>query len=146
MYQFKPMSEDELNSPLLLDEGVYEFQVISSTRKQKNYPMAELYLKISGKNNFEFYLYDYLIFSTAPLNIRKIKHFCDATGFSEHYKKGEMPEELSSLKGILQLGIQNEKEKPGGGFYPKKNYVIDYLNNESIEINKELDNLSDIPF
>lgn len=129
MYTFNPMSEEEINAFSLMDEGVYDFEVVKSTRKvsKSNNPMAELNINVWDKEGKQHLIFDYLVFSTVPLNIKKVKHFCDATGLQEEYKKGQVPEELQGRSGKVQIGVQEEQPKPGGGFYPKKNCVIDYV-------------------
>jgi Protein of unknown function (DUF669) len=149
MYTFEPMTDDELNESSLIEEGIYDFQVVSSIKKisKSNNPMAELNIKVWDKEGKQHFIYDYLVFSNVNLNIRKIKHFCDATGFSSHYEKGQMPEELTSLCGRARIGIQSEKSNNNGGYYPKKNYVIDYIKNEHKDfIEKSINEISDIPF
>lgn len=123
MYTFTPMTEEEINAFNLMDEGVYDFQVVKSTRKlskSSNNPMAELSLNIWDKEGKTHLVFDYLVFSSVPLNIKKVKHFCDATGLAEVYKTGKMPEELENLSGKVEIGIQEEQPKAGGGFYAKK--------------------------
>ncbi len=45
----------------------------------------------------------------------------------KEYTKGEIPEELNGLNGKVEIGIQDQTPKLTGGFYPKKNIVIDYV-------------------
>jgi hypothetical protein len=128
-YQFDPMTEEEINTYSLIDDGVYDFQVLKSTRRtsKTGNPMAELQIQVWDKEGKIHPLFDYLVFTKVPLNIKKIKHFCDATGLIEEYKKGEIPENMSGLSGKVEIGTQDEQPKSTGGFYPKKNIVIDYV-------------------
>ena len=147
MYNFNPMTEDEFNQFQLIEDGVYDFTVAKSTRKQSKQgnDMAELQLLID--NNL---IFDYLVFSKVPLNIKKVKHFCDTTGLEDD-KKGALPETLERLKGKVHIGIQEEQPKFGGGFYPKKNIVIDYVVTDKGAVKVPLSGAesfvdSDIPF
>ena len=126
-FRFKVMTDSELNN--LLPEGVYSFEVNKSTRKvsKSGNDMAELGLVVWDASGKSHYLRDWLVFSDASLSIRKIKHFCDAVGLQESYKKGELPEDLERLSGKVKIGIEDEQPKADGGFWPKKNVVMDYV-------------------
>lgn len=133
-YNFNPMTEEEINSANLIENGVYNFEVLSSTRKisKSGNPMAELQLHVWDKNGKTHIIFDYLVFSSIALNIKKVKHFCDATGLQVEYAKGEIPENLERYCGEVQIGTQEEQPRQGGGFYPKKNIVIDYCYQNNI--------------
>ncbi len=128
-YSFNPLSDEELDSFSLLPEGEYSFLVAKSTRKtsKSGNAMAELVLTLWDVNGKPVSVFDYLVFSNVNLNIKKVSHFSKTTGLYEEYKKGELPEELEGLEGKLELGTQDAQPKPGGGFYAKKNVVIDYI-------------------
>lgn len=133
-YSFQPMSEEELNSINLVDDGIYDFEVIKSTRKtsKSGNPMAELNIKFWDKGGQTHTLFDYLVFSKVNLNIRKVKHFCDTTGLSKEYSLGELPEELKGLCGKFSLKTQGQQPDGRGGFYPAKNVVEDYIKSDII--------------
>lgn len=155
-YSFNPMSEDELNAYNLMDDGVYDFCVEKSTSKvsKSNNPMAELVLTVWDKSGKPHMIFDYLVFSRVALNIRKVKNFCDTVGLVEEYKKGQLPDELSSLCGKIEIGRQGKQPKQGGGFYAEKNIVVDYVVSVSDhgvikqDVAKEADSFHDdeIPF
>lgn len=129
MYTFTPMTEEEIQASSVIEAGTYDFEVIKATRKisKKGNPMAELNINVWDKEGKQHTLFDYLVFSSQPLNIKKVKHFCDATGLSKEYERGKLPEEMENLYGKVCLDIQDEQPKEGGGFYPKKNVVVDYI-------------------
>ncbi len=135
-YSFNPMSDEELDAMDVISEGVYNFEVVKSTRSisKAGNPMAVLHLKVWDNEGKTHIVFDYLVFSNVNLNIKKVSHFCKAVGLHEEYKQGQIPEELERLSGKVSLGIQGEQEKPTGGFYPKKNVVIDYIVPEGGEI------------
>lgn len=140
MYTFTPMTESEIQASSLLEAGVYDFQVAKSTRKtsKSGNPMAELQINVWDKEGKQHLIFDYLVFSTIALNIRKLKHFCDSVGISDQYNKGAIPEELERLSGKVEIGIQDEQPKPGGGVYPKKNVVVDYVVTDKGAVKVEL--------
>jgi len=155
-YNFTPLSDEEINSIGLLKEGNYSFEVIKSTRKvsKSGNPMAELQILLWDNEGKQHTVFDYLVFSHVNLNIKKVKHFCDATGLKEEYKKGQLPENLERLAGNAIIGIRDEQPKPNGGFYPRKNYVIDYIESNPVtsmpssspEFKPEEELNDDIPF
>lgn len=128
-YSFNPLSEEELEAINLVPDGIYNFEVLKSTRKvsKSGNQMAELQHGIYDENGTIRPIFDYLVFSTVNLNIKKVSHFCKAVGLHEEYKQGSLREELDGLTGKVQIGTQDEQPKPGGGFYPKKNIVVDYI-------------------
>lgn len=149
-YSFDPKTEEELATSLLIEDGVYNFEVVKSTRKtsKSGNAMCELQLNVWDKDGKINPIFDYLVFSQIPLNIKKVKHFCDAVGLQEEYKKGQIPEELERFCGKLQLGTQEERPNPNGGVWARKNTVVDYIASDGQSSKKpEIDQFSDdIPF
>ena len=131
-YSFNPLTEEELDAIDLIKEGVYNFEIVKSTRKvsKAGNAMAELQLNVWDSLGRTHCIFDYLVFSSVNLNIKKLSHFCKSVGLHEEYKRGELQEELERLSGKVEIGIQGEQAKPGGGFYPKKNIVVDYVTEE----------------
>lgn len=134
-YSFNPLSDEELDAINLIPEGEYNFEVVRSERQisKANNPMAKLQLKVWDNEGKTHVVFDYLVFSNISLNIKKVSHFCKAVGLEDGYKKGCIPEDLARYCGKLSLGIQEEQMKPGGGTYPKKNVVVDYI---KLELNE----------
>ena len=132
-YNLQPLTEEELNMFDLMEEGVYDFEVIKSdnqTSKSGN-SMAKLQLNVwdkSGKSNIVF---DYLVFSSVKFCIRKVKHFCESTGIADDYLKGSIREELEQLSGKVHIGVQESMPNATGGYYPSKNIVIDYITKDN---------------
>jgi hypothetical protein len=128
-FEFTPLSDEELDLMDLVPEGEYDFEVIKSQRKtsKKGNPMCELQLQVYDKEGRSHIIFDYLVFSSVNLNIKKISHFAKAVGLHEQYMKGSLPEEFHSFSGKCLIGIQDEMPKDSGGFYPKKNIVVDYI-------------------
>lgn len=126
-YEFPPLSDDELDD--IVVEGDYNFEVIKSERKMSKAgnPMAQLRIKFWDNNDKPHTVFDYLVFSHVPLNIKKISRFCKSVGLDKEYAAGCLPDDLFGYGGKVKIGIQEESMNPNGGFYPKKNIVIDYL-------------------
>jgi hypothetical protein len=128
-YAINPMTEEEIEAINLIPDGTYQFEVIRADPKisGKGNRMACLQLQVYDREGKPHIVYDYLIFSSVPLNIKKVKRFCDAVGLHEEYKKGEIPEDLERKHGYAEIGTQEEQPKQGGGFYAKKNIVVEYV-------------------
>jgi hypothetical protein len=136
-YDFIPMTEEEINRAGLVDDGVYDFNIVNCERKvsKANNPMAKLTIEFWDKEGRVHTIYDYLVFSKIGLNIRKVKHFCDAVGLQDKYLLGQVPEELDGYSGKARIVIQIGKEiehkdlngKPAGSKYPDRNIVDDYI-------------------
>ncbi len=136
-YDFIPMTEEEINKANLVENGVYDFEVVNCERQisRAGNPMAKLTISFWDKDGRNHAIYDYLVFSTVGLNIRKVKHFCDTVGLQDKYKLGQIPEELIGYSGKASISVQEGKEipsdklngKPHGSKYPDKNVVDDYI-------------------
>lgn len=132
-YNFTPLTDEQLNAIDIVPDGVYDFQVIKSTRKDSKAgnPMAALQLMIWDKEGKERLVFDYLVFSQVNLNIKKLSHFCKAVGLEKEYLSGKVPEDLTSYSGKVIIGTQDEMPNPTGGVYAKKNIVVDYVKRDS---------------
>lgn len=137
MYTFQPLTEEEIDAYSLMPKGEYDFQVVKAERQtsKTGKPMAKLQLLVWDKEGKDHVVFDYLVFSTVPLNLRKVKHFCEATQQAEAYANGQLPEDLARLCGRALVDIDEGAEipedklngKPKGSKYPTKNIVVDYL-------------------
>ena len=153
-FEFTPMSEKELDAMDIIPDGEYDFEVIKSQRKtsKAGNAMAELQLLVYDKEGHGRPIFDYLVFSTVNMCIRKISHFCKTVGLDDAYQKGSLPEEFVGYSGKCLIGTQEEMPKETGGFYAKKNIVVDYIKKsqtKSAPLPKvDLDNFDDsiIPF
>lgn len=149
-YYFTPLSDEQLENIGLIEDGTYDFEIVHSDRKisEKGNNMAALQINVLDTNGISHLIYDYLVFSNVPLNIRKVKHFCDAVGLEDHYKKGEIPDKLDKLCGKVQIGIKESTPNSQGGLYPRKNIVIDYIKRDKNKFHVKEDNFFNdkIPF
>jgi len=128
-YTFPSFTDEELESPNLIEPGIYHFEVAKAERQtsKAGNPMAKLTLRVWDNAGKTQTLFDYLIFSNIALNIRKVKHFCHSVGLVEEYQKRELPEELANYCGQVEVGIEDPQPKAGGGMYARKNKVVDYI-------------------
>jgi len=137
MFTFTPMTDEEIEKAGLLESGRYNFEVMKAERQtsQKGNPMAKMMLKVWDKVGGTHIVYDYLVFSSVAMNMRKISHFCQSVGLYEEYQRGALPEDLAHYCGEIEIGVEEGKEipldklngKPAGTKYPAKNNVVDYL-------------------
>lgn len=167
-YEFNTMTEQEImikekeeSKSSLVEDGVYDFEIIKSTRKisqSSGNPMAHLQIKFWDKEGRTKNLFDYLVFSNTVFSTKKIRHFCLSIGKPEFYEKGSLPDELAGYSGkfklITQAGslIPDDKlgTKPKGSRYQDRNVVEDYvvLSNNNIKEKKENEKFfdDDVPF
>lgn len=159
-YSFNPKTDEEIEKGNLLEDGIYNFQVAKSENKisSANNPMAKLTLKVWDDNGVVNHVFDYLVFSDVNMCIKKVKHFCDAVGLIEEYKKGQIPEELEAYAGKVEIKFEEGQlipddklnGKPKGSKYPAKNIVVDYIQHHkdtaNSKVTDDFEPDSEIPF
>ena len=123
---FQPETEEQVLN--LLKDGVYDFSVSEAKdaiSKRTGNPMIKLTLVIWDKNGDKRFITDYIMTSY----MRKLKHFCDATGLIDKYNEGSLTAtDCLDKTGKLKLVIKNEIDSP----YPPQNEVQDYVKKESV--------------
>lgn len=145
--RFTPKTDEELQTALLCDPGVYQFQVMDAKSKvsKSGNDMIELNIKYWDIHGKERLVFDYLLESMAY----KLKHFCKSVGLLAEYESGAI-DHLSLLGkcGQLEIDIQPERAKEGGGYWPPKNVVKDYIVSDKVqEVKKAANEFNDdIPF
>lgn len=124
--QFTPKSESELQQSLLLEAGLYPFQVMhaeDAISKSGN-EMIKLTLKVWNKDGSERVIYDYLLEAMAF----KLRHFCASAGLIGNYEAGNLKAaDCIGKLGKVDIIMQSGQPNPMGGYYPDKNSVKDYL-------------------
>jgi len=121
-----PKSEAELKASLILDEGMYPFQVVNAEDaiSKSGNEMIKMTLKVWNKDGSERTLYDYLLDAMAF----KLRHFCASTGLLEKYEHGKLHAiDCIGKTGKADIMIQPGQPNDKGGYYPDKNSVKDYL-------------------
>lgn len=128
-YAINPKSDEELDSFDLMDDGVYNFAVEKSERKTSKggNPMAQLKLTVWDNAGKPHGVFDFLVFSDVNLCIKKVKRFCQTTGIENEYLGGNIREDMEGLAGKCRIITQDAQPKDGGGTYPKKNIVDEYI-------------------
>jgi hypothetical protein len=156
MFAYSPMTEKECNEERgfkLLDEGVYDFEVLTANfrNSKSGNPMIELKLRVWGNDGKDYLVFDYLVATSKMM--WKTKHFCDSVGLSKEYEASKFSEELCPGKcGKASITYQVGSQKPGGGYYPDKNSVSDYVVTDKGSVKYEspkanvIDDDEDIPF
>lgn len=152
MFKFNPLTDEEIESLNIAEEGIYDFEVKNSEGKtsQSGNKMVKLLLMIWEKSGKTHTIFDYLVSSEAGLSIKKVKNFCYSVGLQDQYKKGELPDTLDNLSGKVQIGIKDRTSNGKGGFYDRQNIVVDYIVSEKkSDVNNQVtDDFkdSDLPF
>lgn len=131
MFEYEPLTEEEAMKARvnLLDEGIYEFEVMSATfeiSKNSGNKMIKLVLKVLDDQSNEHVIFDYLI-GTKQMGW-KSKHFCDSVGLQNEYQNKQFNETLCKGKrGKVLIKIKQGDLKADGSSYPPKNTVDDYV-------------------
>lgn len=122
---FTPLSEQELQIASLMPEGIYDYQVVKAEDKisKAGNEYTSINLMVWDEQGKEHIIY------TNMALIKLLKHFCDVNNMEEQYKSGNIIAASFEGKngGKVQLGIEGEKPKEGGGNYKAKNIVLDYI-------------------
>lgn len=115
------MTEDELARALLLEPGVYPFEVIAASEdiSKAGNEMIKIKMNVFGPDDQQVHVYDYLMEKLQY----KLRHFCEATGLLEKYEAGT----LSELDCEGKAGFVKIKVDPANGSYSAKNSVQDYV-------------------
>ncbi len=129
-FKFVPKSEAEivaLNTPPLLEEGVYPFivrEVTQESSKAGN-PMLKVKLEVLAHDKSRRLLTDYLL--ATDKMIYKLKHFCDAVGFEKEYEQGHLElNKCVNRGGRVKIGIQKGTVRDDGSLFADKNVIKDY--------------------
>lgn len=142
-FTYNVLTKEEVekeNQFLLLEKGIYTFQVLKATFKMSkekikdgivkpSNPMIELQLTVWDSIGKEHLVYDYLV-SSKGMNW-KIRHFCEAVGLIKEYEAGKFNEILCEGKsGKVSINQQKGVRQDDGTYYKDKNVVEDYLTND----------------
>lgn len=131
-FTFKPFTDEEiekLDEKVFLADGKYNFEVVKSSRGESKAgnPKCELQLKVWDNEGNIYTVFACLVFSSVKLCVKYVKNFCYCIGLEKEYLSGSIPEELAGYSGKCLIGIKDKEVNPAGGFYAKKNYVVDWL-------------------
>jgi hypothetical protein len=118
---FESKTEDQIREEMLMPEGEYGFEVISSQDaiSKKGNPMIALELGVFNKDGGMRKVKDWLLASFAF----KLRHFCDCVGLLPQYQSGSLcAEDCQGRTGTCKVAI-----KKAEGNYPPKNEIKDYV-------------------
>jgi hypothetical protein len=124
--KFDPKTSKEINEMAFIKPGKYRFEVreAKETVSKKGNEMLVVTLKIYLDNGDTRMLTDYLL-EAFP---KKLFNFCQVVGLSEEYAHGDLRAHmLLGLTGFVKIDVEDERPKDGGGFWPEKNTVKDYV-------------------
>lgn len=139
---FTPQDEEQVLN--LMEAGIYNFEVkaAENTTSKKGNPMVKLTVLTWDNAGREHVIFDYIM--TAYM--KKLKHFCDATGLDSIYNTGKLDANHCVGKtGKFEIGVEKQE-----GYQPR-NTVLDYVKSEKESVpsksNDEEEFLNDaIPF
>lgn len=125
MSSFEPKSEQEIDAMMVWPAGEYDFEVEDATwgeSKSSGKPMITLKLKVFDEQGRWQYVTDWLVASSEALPLRKLRHYCAATGSMDAYESGDLNNFMGQgAAGRLNLVIEKRDD------YPEKNKVADYV-------------------
>ncbi len=139
-FSFPPMTEEEIKALNMVDEGIYDFEVVKATAKtsQKGNQMIEMQLMIWDKEGKEHVIFDYLV--SIKSMMYKIKHFCDTAGLDKEYQSGSFDvSQCEGRRGKAHIVVQAGQPNPAGGMYADKNAVKDYVMTDKGAVKHESD-------
>lgn len=123
--RFEPLSEEQLQTAMLLPDGSYDYSVFKSEEKtsQAGNEYISLQLCVYDANGKENFVYTNLAL------IKLLKHFCDVNNMQDAYQSGNVEADHCQNKssGKVVIGVEGEKPNPRGGMYKAKNIVLDYV-------------------
>lgn len=139
---FEPKEEHELYD--LLPEGEYDFYVKGAEKHLSKAGNLSIKLTLAVYNEMakEYTLSCYL----SPKYAKTLKHFCDATGLEEQYKKGSLlPEMCVNMSGRVKVAVR--EPEPGSNF-ERQNEVKDFKKGKPGSVKKPAEEPfnDDIPF
>jgi hypothetical protein len=121
-----PKTEEEIQLMSLMAPGVYDFEVVDAKEKvsKSGNEMIELTLTVWDINGKPHTIYDYLLDAMAY----KVRHFAEAANLLDKYLAGSInADDCRCVSAKVEIIIQKGGEKFGGGTYPDKNSVKDYI-------------------
>lgn len=143
--RFSPKSAEELENDVLLEEGIYDFQVALASNEisQKGNEMLKLSLQIWDKEGRIHCIFDFLVEAMAY----KLRHFCEATGLMQKYESGDLnPNDCINKRGKVEIIIKEGNIKNDGSRYRNSNAVKDYIVTSQNSNKEALIEDCDIPF
>lgn len=124
---FRPKTEEEIASELVMPAGTYDFEVVEAEEKlsKARNEMLVLTVKVFPPEGGFRLVTDYLMEKMAY----KLRHFCAGTGLLDAYNGGSLNARMCEGRcGKLVLQVDPERRSEDGTkTYPPKNSVKDYV-------------------
>lgn len=130
----KAQTEEEIAASGLMQDGVYDFTIISAEEKQSQSgnDMFALKHNVFDHEGVSRIIFDWVL----PSFPKKYKHLHDALGLLDLYKSGETkPEDLIGKSGKLMLGT-GKPYADNNGIERINNTVVDYVKRNNTETYK----------
>lgn len=119
-------SEEELGKRVVLDPGIYKFEVIEAieTFSKKGNEMIEMKVRVNDQLVLKDWLLDAMDF--------KIKHFCEATQLHRLYRSGELRDfDCRGKTGTCIIEVETGQDRDGNAY--DRNKIKDYVPLEELE-------------
>jgi len=126
----EPMSDEELAKSGLMENGVYDFEVISAEEKtsSKGNAMMEIKLNVFEHDGTIRNVRDWIM----PQMAKKFKHFHNACGMMDKYEAGNL--EANDVIGKTgKCVIKSEPYTNKDGLEVFSNKVDDYVKRDNLE-------------
>lgn len=126
----KAMTEEQIAASGLLQEGIYDFTIVSAeeTQSQAGNDMFALKLNVFEGDGSARVILDWVM----PSFAKKYKHLHDALGLLDKYASGEtLASDLKDKSGKLLLGI-GKPYTDKNGLERVNNSVIDYVKRDNL--------------
>lgn len=143
--KYETKSEEELRKLMLIPEGIYPFEVVSSEEKlsKSGNEMIAINLKLFADDGSTNHIFDYLL-AHMPSMLFKLRHFCNSTSMLDQYERGLTGEDCLGACGTVK--IKHRKEQDG----TIRATVADYVSGDAAKSKPEpvLNDIEDddIPF
>jgi len=122
--KYTPKTEEQLADESLLDDGLYDFEIIDVDDRpsKKGNDMITLKLAVFNNDGTQRHIYDYLVIGN-PFGERRLRHAARTCGILDIYNSGNLTaQDFLDKSGRVLLKRQN-----GTSEYPApKNIVSDY--------------------
>lgn len=126
----KPQTEEEIAKSGLMQEGIYDFTIVSAdeTQSQSGNDMFALKLHVFDLDGTARVILDWVL----PSFPKKYKHLHDALGLLDLYASGETKgSDLAGRSGKLILGI-GKPYTDKNGIKRLNNTIVDYIKRDNL--------------
>ncbi len=126
-----PMSDEEIASLGLMEDGIYDFEVTAAENKvsSKGNDMMEIKLNVFDNEGKARPKRDWIM----PQMAKKFKHFHNACGIMDKYEAGTLePEDVIGKTGKCMIKTEPYTNKDG--LEVMSNKIDDYVKRDNLEV------------